>query len=57
MVTKYEAIFHCKILQIFFPNWDFWFENKPSGNHDPRFTDVGKQATLPKVCHAKEAEM
>jgi hypothetical protein len=19
-----------------YPNWDFWFENKPSGNHDPK---------------------
>jgi hypothetical protein len=27
---KYD-IFHYKDLQKY-PNWDFWFENKPSGN-------------------------
>jgi hypothetical protein len=26
--TKYTNISHCKI----YPNWDFWFENMPSGN-------------------------
>jgi hypothetical protein len=26
-----RKIFHSKVLQIY-PNWDFWFENKPSGN-------------------------
>jgi hypothetical protein len=29
MVIKYTGILHCKI----YPNWDFWFENIPSGNH------------------------
>jgi hypothetical protein len=28
MVIKYTKIFPSKI----YPNWDFWFENKPSGN-------------------------
>jgi hypothetical protein len=28
---KYTNIFQCKTLQNF-PNLDFWFENKPSGN-------------------------
>jgi hypothetical protein len=31
MVTKYNNFFHSKALQIY-PNWYFWFENKPSGN-------------------------
>jgi hypothetical protein len=31
MVIKYHNIFHSKALQIY-PNRDFWFENKPSGN-------------------------
>jgi hypothetical protein len=33
MAIKYTNIFHYKILQIY-PNWDFWFENIPSGNPD-----------------------
>jgi hypothetical protein len=28
---KYTNFFHCKALQ-FYPNWDFWLENIPSGN-------------------------
>jgi hypothetical protein len=28
---KNDSIFHSKALQNY-PNWDFWFENKPSGN-------------------------
>jgi hypothetical protein len=28
---KYTHIFYCKTPQIY-PNLDFWFENKPSGN-------------------------
>jgi hypothetical protein len=31
MVIKYTKIFHSKTLKIY-SNWDFWFENKPSGN-------------------------
>jgi hypothetical protein len=31
MAIKYTSIFRSKVLQIY-PNWDFWFENKPSGN-------------------------
>jgi hypothetical protein len=31
---KYTNIFHCKTLQNY-PNLDFWFENKPSGNPAP----------------------
>jgi hypothetical protein len=31
MVIKYNNIFHSKTLKNY-PNWDFWFENKPSGN-------------------------
>jgi hypothetical protein len=30
MTIKYTSIFHSKALQ----NWDFWFENTPSGNPD-----------------------
>jgi hypothetical protein len=33
MVIKYSNIYHSKDLQIYI-NWDFWFENKPSGNPD-----------------------
>jgi hypothetical protein len=31
-----------------YPNWDFWFENKPSGNpgEKARFTRVGKKNLL-----------
>jgi hypothetical protein len=31
MDIKYTIIFHCKTFQIG-PNWDFGFENVPSGN-------------------------
>jgi hypothetical protein len=31
MVIKFTNIFHSKALQID-PNWDFWYENKLSGN-------------------------
>jgi hypothetical protein len=31
MAIKYINIFQSKALQNF-PKWDFWFENKPSGN-------------------------
>jgi hypothetical protein len=31
MAVKYINIFQSEDLD-FFPNWDFWFENKPSGN-------------------------
>jgi hypothetical protein len=34
MVKKYNNIFHSKSLQIY-PNWNFWYENKPSGNPSP----------------------
>jgi hypothetical protein len=33
MAIKYTNIFHCMTLSKY-PNWDFWFENKPSGNLD-----------------------
>jgi hypothetical protein len=26
--TNYANVFHCKI----YPNWDYWFQNMPSGN-------------------------
>jgi hypothetical protein len=29
--NTYTNLFHSKALQNL-PNWDFWFENKPSGN-------------------------
>jgi hypothetical protein len=32
MLIKSANIFHCKTLQ----NWDFWFENIPSGNPGPQ---------------------
>jgi hypothetical protein len=34
MVIKYITIFQAKAPKIY-PNWDFWFEKKPSGNPDP----------------------
>jgi hypothetical protein len=34
MAIKYIKIFQSKTLQNL-PNWDFWFENKPSGNPAP----------------------
>jgi hypothetical protein len=40
-VIKYTSIFHCKTLQNL-SNLDFWFENKPSGNHG-RGSDLRRQ--------------
>jgi hypothetical protein len=34
MAIKYFNIFQSKASQNFYPNWDFWFEKKPSGNPD-----------------------
>jgi hypothetical protein len=36
MVLKYSNIVHYKTLHTYkiYPNWDFWFENMPSGNPD-----------------------
>jgi hypothetical protein len=31
MAKKYTVIFRFKTFPIY-PSWDFWFENKPSGN-------------------------
>jgi hypothetical protein len=31
LAIKYTNLFHCKTLKIY-PNWDFGFENMPSGN-------------------------
>jgi hypothetical protein len=31
LAIKFTNICHCKTLKIY-PNWDFWFENIPSGN-------------------------
>jgi hypothetical protein len=31
MTITYTSIFHSKASKIY-PNWDFWFENKPSDN-------------------------
>jgi hypothetical protein len=39
MVIKYTKIFHSKI----YPNWDFWFENLPSGNPGP---EIGENTTI-----------
>jgi hypothetical protein len=33
MTKKHTNIHHSKALKIY-PNWDFWFENKSSGNPD-----------------------
>jgi hypothetical protein len=38
MVIKYNNILYSKTLQIY-QNWDFWFENKPSSNLDPKYFD------------------
>jgi hypothetical protein len=32
MAKEYNKLFHSKTLQKIYPNWDFWFENIPSGN-------------------------
>jgi hypothetical protein len=31
VTIKYTNILHCRTIKIY-PNLDFWFENKPSGN-------------------------
>jgi hypothetical protein len=42
MPIKYTNILNSKALQnLIYPNWDFWFENKPSGNPDVHY--VGNQ--------------
>jgi hypothetical protein len=49
MGMQYINLFHSKALQIFFPNWDFWFENIPSGNpeRDLRLAkNVGKKIKI-----------
>jgi hypothetical protein len=40
MVIKYTKIFHTRPSKIY-PNWDFWFENKPSGNPDQQLQRCG----------------
>jgi hypothetical protein len=32
---KYTSIFHSKEFTQIYPNLDFWFKNKPSGNPAP----------------------
>jgi hypothetical protein len=32
MTIKYTSIFYIPRLSKIYQNWDFWFENKPSGN-------------------------
>jgi hypothetical protein len=35
MAIKYMSKFQSKVpTPKIYPNWDFWFENKPSGNPD-----------------------
>jgi hypothetical protein len=34
VAMKYTNIFYSRPSKIF-PNWDFWFENMPSGNGNP----------------------
>jgi hypothetical protein len=48
LVIKYIKIFHSKTLQNY-PNWDFWLENKPSGNPVCIFVETRfcKNAPLP----------
>jgi hypothetical protein len=49
MVIKYIHTCQSKALQKIYPNWDFWFENKPSGNpaRDRKsFTGISTQAGL-----------
>jgi hypothetical protein len=46
MDIKYTIIFHCKTLQNL-PNWDFGFENKPSGIPvDDRLKNIAHFADL-----------
>jgi hypothetical protein len=39
MVIQHTNIFHPRALQIY-PIWDFWYENKPSGN--PECDQIGR---------------
>jgi hypothetical protein len=41
MSIKYINIFQYKALKNY-PNWDFWFENKPSGNPVKEYAAVKK---------------
>jgi hypothetical protein len=41
MATKYINSFQSEALKID-PNWDFWFENKPSG-----YPDIGPSISHP----------
>jgi hypothetical protein len=54
MAITYINIFLHKALQIY-PNWDFWFENKPSGNLDLAFvgSDVGAVVTISFIASLK----
>jgi hypothetical protein len=47
MALKYINIFQSEAHQIF-PNWDFWFENEPSGNPGvhPTFAKISLGAFL-----------
>jgi hypothetical protein len=42
MAIQYLNIFQSKAL----PNWNFWFENKPSGDPDPNGENVPTLVTL-----------
>jgi hypothetical protein len=48
MAIKYIYIFQSEALKIY-PNWDFWFEKKPSGN--PEFGKILERLGMAKVCH------
>jgi hypothetical protein len=49
MAITYINIFQSKALQNY-PNWDFWFENKPSGN--PGLPRVG--VLVKKYCRKNQ---
>jgi hypothetical protein len=36
MFIKYKTFSIPRPFKMY-PNWEFWFENKPSGNPDPRY--------------------
>jgi hypothetical protein len=44
MAMKYINIFQSKALKNY-PNWDFWFESKPSGNPGCELSEKGKDFT------------
>jgi hypothetical protein len=49
MTIKCTNILNSKASKIY-PNWEFWFENKPSGNPGTRQSSARQDRTLKKFC-------